>query len=199
MKIRRPSPLPKPGQDPAPRPQAGSQSDASCARPADFERFLDAHLTGLLKYARVLTHNRDDAHDAVTDCLIKVQPQWARIATLEQPLAYVRKVLVNTVISDHRRWSKRMICLTVSGELPEVEGQDHSSDIDHLDHLGRLLLTLSSRQRAMIVMRYYLDLTDVEIAAQLGCSQATVRATICRALGSLRAGRSQGRQQLAFA
>ncbi|RIJ71380.1 SigE family RNA polymerase sigma factor [Nakamurella silvestris] len=157
---------------------------ASCE--ALYEQFLTEHLPGLARYARMLAGNREDAHDVLADTLVKVQNAWPRIVRMEYPLAYVRRILANTVISSKRRWSHRHITLTVTGMVPESTAGDATGQVDRLDELQQLLLTLTHRQRSMIVMRYYLDLSDQEIASQLRCSQVTVRATISRALGSLR-------------
>ena len=151
-----------------------------------FELFLDEHMDGLARYARVLAGNRDEAHDLLADSLIKAQGSWAKISALEYPLAYVRKILATTAISEKRKWSSRNIAPTYTGELPEVAVGDPSSQVDRFDELQRLLVSLSPRQRSMVVMRYYLDLTDDEIADQLGCSSVTVRSTISRAIGTLR-------------
>jgi len=151
-----------------------------------FETFLDEHMDGLARYARVLAGNRDAAHDLLADSLIKAQNAWPKIVDMEFPLAYVRKILATTAISEKRKWSTRNIAPTFSGELPEVQTADQSAKVDRLDELQRLLVNLSQRQRSMVVMRYYLDLTDDEIADQLGCTSVTVRSTISRALGSLR-------------
>lgn len=151
-----------------------------------YESFLADHLDSLARYARVLTGNRDDAHDALTDCLIKVQHSWQNITTVDQPLAYVRKMLSNTVISSKRRWSHRNIRVTDSGFIPEAGAEDRSAIVDRLDELHRMLRTLTERQRTMVVMRYYLDLAPSDIAAELGCTEVTVRSVISRALSTLR-------------
>jgi len=151
-----------------------------------YEKFLCDNLPGLARYARMLAGNREDAHDVLADTLVKVQKAWPRIVRMEYPLAYVRRILANTVISSKRRWSHRHIALTSSGSVPEGAATDVTGVVDRLDELAQLLLTLTHRQRSMIVMRYYLDLSDLEIATELRCSQVTVRATISRALSGLR-------------
>jgi len=166
--------------------RCSAQSTMSRQDARSYDLFLDAQLAGLARYARALTHDRQDAHDALADCLIKIQANWTTVSRMEKPLAYVRKALMNTVISEHRRWGSRNIQLTTSGALPETAGVDRCAHVDHADEIRRLLSTLTDRQRAMLVMRFYLDLTDSEIAAELDCSAATVRATICRTLGTLR-------------
>ena len=151
-----------------------------------FDLFLDGHLNDLARYARVLTHDREQAHDCLADCLIRVQQRWPRIAEMEQPVAYIRKMIANTVISSNRRWSNRNIQITATGELPETCTEDKVSAIDQTDELQQMLSSLTTRQRAMVVMRFYLDWTDAAIAAELGCSEVTVRSSISRALLALR-------------
>ncbi len=151
-----------------------------------FEAFLDAELDRLRRYAQVLTGNRDDAHDLLTDTLIKAQLAWAKIAAVDQPAAYVRRMLTNAHISQQRRWGVRMIRAVRPEHLPELPVADHADSVDALDELRDLLRQLPPQQRAAITLRYLLRLPDVEIASELHCSTTTVRSYVSKGLAALR-------------
>src|ERR1700712_556151 len=72
-----------------------------------FEEFLDAELDGLGRYARVLTGDRQQAHDTLAEALIKVQMHWKRIALMDRQLAYVRRIVTNTYLQEKRSWADR--------------------------------------------------------------------------------------------
>lgn len=83
-----------------------------------FEDFLAAELDGLARFARVLTGDRQEAHDLLADTLEQGQRRWRQIAVLEYPAAYVRQMLINRFLSGRRRWSARMI--RVVEHVPET-------------------------------------------------------------------------------
>jgi RNA polymerase sigma-70 factor (sigma-E family) len=151
-----------------------------------FQELLAAELESLSRFARVLTGDREQAHDILFDVLEKAQRGWPRIAELEQPAAYLRKMVLNQYVDERRRWSNRMIRPTRSGMLPETAAPDGQRRVDDRTELGALLVTLPRQQRAAVVLRYYLDLSDSDIADALGCSQGAARAHISRGLGRLR-------------
>lgn len=151
-----------------------------------FEEFLDVELVGLRRYAAVLTGDRQQAHDILADALLKAHTRWSRIGVMEFPLAYVRRMVTSTFVSEKRRWSVRMIRPTNSGELPEQAVPDPSLASNDRAQLHSLVSALPPRQRAAVVLRYYLGLDDAAIAADLGITAGAVRTAISRALGALR-------------
>ena len=154
-----------------------------------FEEFLDEQLEPLRRYSRLLTGDRDTAHDVLADALVKVHLRWARIEPLEHRLAYVRSMVTNGYLSDRRRWAARFIRLTASGEVPDAAIPAAQSAVDDRELLDRLLRVLPRHQRAAIVLRYYLDASDQQIAEELHCSVGAVRAYISRGVATLRARR----------
>lgn len=152
--------------------------------------FLSVELEDLSRFARVLTGDRELAHDVLFDVLEKAQRSWSRIEALDQPAAYLRKMVLNRFLDERRRWSSRMIRATNSGTLPDVPVDGGQERVDDRTELGILLSTLPRLQRATIVLRFYLDLPDAEIADALGCSQGAVRAHISRGLKQLRTNNS---------
>jgi len=151
-----------------------------------FDAFAAHELDSLLRYATVLTGDRDLAGDLVQDVLVKMLRRWALVERADNPRAYVRTMLTRTYLSWRRRWSVRHIVLPI-GELPENEPErDHADGIAERDAVWQRLSALPPRQRSVLVLRYYEGLTDAEIAEVLGCAPVTVRGYAARALASLR-------------
>ncbi len=151
-----------------------------------FEEFLAVELAPLSRYARALTGDRDVAHDVLADALVRAQLRWSRIAAVERPAAYVRVMVTNGFFSYKRSWASRFIGVAHSGELPEQAASAGVGPVDDRQQLDQLLRTLPRRQRAAIVLRYYLDLPDADIAAELGCTESAVRSYISRGLAAVR-------------
>lgn len=149
-----------------------------------FEDFLAAELDGLGRFARVLTGDRQEAHDLLADTLEQGQRRWRQIAVLEYPAAYVRQMLINRFLSGRRRWSARMI--RVVEHVPETAVDGGQSRVVDRDQLHKLLESLPKQQRVAVVLRYYLDQTDADIAVALGCSQGSARTYVSRGLARLR-------------
>lgn len=145
-----------------------------------FDEFVHEHQQALVRYATLLCGGQGDAEDLVQEVLIRVFPRWE---TLEgNRHAYVRRAVTNEFLSWRRRWSTRNIKFTA--EVPEVGVEFGWDEPDQ--RLARELRKLPRQQRAAVVLRYYEDLTDTEIASVLGCREGTVRAHVSRGLAALR-------------
>ena len=149
---------------------------------AAFRAFVQAHGAALLHAARLMTGDHHRGEDLVQTVLTRVYLKWDRIDT---PLAYARRALVTAQIDSTRRrwWGERP-----TEALPEVRATE-SADIgavDERDELRRLLAGLNAKERAVIVLRYYCDLSEQETAATLGVPVGTVKSTCSRALSRLR-------------
>ncbi len=152
---------------------------------ADFTAFVRAHSRSLYGTAYLLTGNPDAAEDLLPDTLAALFPKWTRVAAAEQSVAYVRRALANRSISASRRRSGRD--LAVWEALPDGPADlDVAVVVADRRLLWQLLLTLPERQRAALVLRYFHDLPDAEIAPALGCREVTVRSLISRGLATLR-------------
>ncbi len=151
-----------------------------------FDEFLNSELTGLRAYATVLAGDPHRAQDVLADSLLRAHVHWSRIGSMEFPAAYVRRIVTSQFLSESRRWSVRHIRPTRTGDLPDLAVPDPASVVDDRAHLARLLATLPDRQRAAVVLRYYLDLSSDEIAAELGITAGAVRTAISRGLATLR-------------
>jgi RNA polymerase sigma-70 factor (sigma-E family) len=148
-----------------------------------FDDWARARLPALLRFAAVLTGDKGLAEDVVQEVLIRAYGRWSRIVSLDQPEAYVRRMVANEYLSWRRRWAR----VTPHAELAGVGAQpDHSETYAERDALRRELARLPRRQRAVLVLRYYESLTDAEIAEVLDCPVGTVRSLASRALRALR-------------
>lgn len=151
---------------------------------AAFRDYVVARSPALLRTAYLISGNRADAEDLLQIALAKTYLAWARIRDTESVDAYVRRVLVNTHTSLWRR--RRHVTVTPVEHLPERPGRDATSDTDIHDALWSALGSLPVKMRAAVVLRYYEDLTEAEVADVLGCSLGTVKSQTSRALAKLR-------------
>ncbi|GAA1035452.1 SigE family RNA polymerase sigma factor [Virgisporangium ochraceum] len=150
-----------------------------------YEEFVTTRLPGLLRFAVMLTGDRDTAADLVQDAMVKVQLGWRRINAVDQPDRYVRRLITNTYIDQRRlSWFRKVMLRAEPAEPAPVP--DHADTTANRDLLWAMLATLPRQQRAALVLRYYESLRDNEIAEVLGCSVGTVRGYISRALTTLR-------------
>lgn len=153
---------------------------------ADYEEFVRAQLPRLLRYAAMLTGEREQAADLVQDVLVKAYRRWSRISGTDHPDRYVVRMVTHGFLSWRRSRAARLIA---SGDLPEqIRPDDFASDHAVREDMWQRLARLPRRQRAVVVLRYYEQRPDAEIADLLGCAQATVRAHAHRALTTLRKG-----------
>ncbi|MGV9264803.1 SigE family RNA polymerase sigma factor [Kitasatospora sp. NPDC003701] len=149
----------------------------------DFEEFVATRSPRLLRMAWLLTGDPHLAEDLLQTALAKVWPRWEKIS-IDRPEAYVRRVLVNSHVSWwRRRWH---------GELPHGELPEHPTGSDPFEELvvghvvAAAVRALPPRQRAVVVLRYFEDLSVEETAEALGCTTGTVKSQTHRALQSLR-------------
>jgi len=162
-----------------------------------FEEFAMARLPSLLRYAVVLTGDRDLAQDVVQEVLARAQVRWRKISESDSPEAYVRRMVLNEYLSWRRSWAFRNV--HAAGErltdLDDARGGvgDHADGVVEADALWQKLATLGRKQRAVLVLRYYEQLEDEQIADLLGCAPATVRSHASRALRTLRLSERQER------
>jgi RNA polymerase sigma-70 factor (sigma-E family) len=155
-----------------------------------FEQFATTRLPGLLRYAVVLTGDRDLAQDVVQEVLARAHVRWKRISRSESPDAYVRRMVLNEYLSWRRSWAARNIHAVGERlvDLNDAKGgiDDHAQHVVDSDELWNRLATLGRKQRAVLVLRYYEQLDDVSIADLLGSTPATVRSNASKALKTLR-------------
>ena len=173
------------------------------ARDAPQPSFADLYLrsfAAMVRLARVLVDSPDTAEDLVQDAFVRLHGRWAGV---RDPHAYLRRSVVNACRSHHRRaWRERGSTRhdvrgvqraredeRQPGEAPvedRVDGRAEQARADDAGVLVDALGTLPYRQRAALVLRYYADLSDADIAAALGCRPGTVSSLVHRGLDRLR-------------
>ncbi|HET8560946.1 MAG TPA: SigE family RNA polymerase sigma factor [Marmoricola sp.] len=144
-----------------------------------FEAFVAARQSALLRSAYLVTGHQQDAEDLVQNTLVKAAAVWGRIG--HDPEAYVRRILANENVT---RWRRRRWREVTTAELPEAT-RDEADPDDRLELL-RALGALAPRQRAVVVLRYFEDLTERQTAELLGISVGTVKSQARDALARLR-------------
>lgn len=144
-------------------------------RPASLSALFNQHYAGLVRIACLLVDSDDLAEDCVQEAFARVHRRWERI---DDPVAYLRTAVLNAARDHLRRQRVRRAF------RPDPVAEESIPELD--DQLDASLRRLSERRRIAIVLRYYADLPDDEIADHLGCRNATVRSLIHRGLTDLR-------------
>jgi RNA polymerase sigma-70 factor (sigma-E family) len=152
--------------------------------PEGFDEFVQSRGWALLRFAFVLCGDAHLAEDLVQEVLARMHRRWDRIAAMHHAEAYVRTAVVRQFVSWRRLRSARE---AVVAEVPEPAGfAEPQQRVLARDQMWRLLAGLPRAQRAVLVLRFYCDLPDGEIAALLGCGESTVRSQASRALARMR-------------
>jgi RNA polymerase sigma-70 factor (sigma-E family) len=149
----------------------------------DFQEFVRDRSRALLRAAYLLTGNRADAEDLVQSVLAKTYLAWDRIEDRAALDGYVRRAMVNTHIS---LWRRRRVEEFPTDEVPDQAAADHSAGSDMQESLQRAIARLPQRMRDAVMLRYYEDMTEAEVAEALGVSLGTVKSTVSRAVAKLR-------------
>ena len=150
----------------------------------DFATFVRAHTPALFRSAYLMTRSSTSAEDLVQDTFARLYPKWSRVAGAQVPLAYVHRAMVNNYLNSQR--SARGHELLLADPPDRAGSPDPALLVTEQDLVRRLLDRLPARSRAVLVLRFFRDLSDAEIAAELGCRQGTVRSIVNRALATLR-------------
>lgn len=156
---------------------------ANGSRYEEFTRYLKDRGPALLRIARSLAGNKADAEDLLQAALIKTFLAWDGIQSPQARDGYVRRAMVNTQISE---WRRRRIRVYATDDVPDQEVEDPSWQADLADLVSRAVDGLPERQRAVVRLRYFDDMTEAEIARTLGVSVGTVKSTVSRAVTRLR-------------
>ncbi|HSZ41497.1 MAG TPA: SigE family RNA polymerase sigma factor [Trebonia sp.] len=150
---------------------------------AELECFLAERADHLLRTAVLLTGSREAGEDLLQTAVERLLRKWRRFDG--DPEGYLRRTLCNLAIDGYRRagvWRQKEHLLRVG----PWQAPDETGGVDLRDALVRLLLRLPARQRAVLVLRFWEQLTDAETAAVLGCAEGTVRSAASRGLARLR-------------
>lgn len=148
-----------------------------------FERFVASRYGALVRAGYLLTGDRGLAEDLVQSALVHTLQGWKRV---RDPDAFTRTVMYRLALRwGRRRWRGEVA--TAPADTPPVETGDVTAPVDDADAALRCLAVLPPAQRAVLVLRYYEQRSEAEVAALLGCSVGTVKSRSARALASLRA------------
>jgi RNA polymerase sigma-70 factor (sigma-E family) len=147
---------------------------------ANLAEFVGAQYAVLLRTAYLLTGSSHEAEDLVQAALLKCLRRWE---TIDDPLPYVRRVMTTLHISRWRRHRARELLTAI---VPDRRERDRTEDVTERHALHAALRRLPPRMRAVVVLRFWADLSEAETANVLGCSIGTVKSTASRGLARLR-------------
>jgi RNA polymerase sigma-70 factor (sigma-E family) len=150
---------------------------------AEFRKFMHARWPAMVRLAYALTGDQGHAEDVAQTAFARAYASWPRVSRAGNPEAYVRRIVVNENLN---RFRKHRVAERLTGTLPESGAPDATRTSDDRSALIAALQQLGPRQRAVVVLRYWLDLSETEVATALGCSVGTVKSQASRALASLR-------------
>lgn len=167
---------------PKPRPPARAEGLRDTVD-LEFNEFVISRGRSLLHSAYLLTGNLADAEDLVQSALAKTYQAWDRIEDRKALDGYVRRAMVNTHIS---WWRRRKVDEYPTDNLPDQPVDDATVTSETHDALRRAIDRLPQRMRAAVVLRFYEDMTEAEVADVLGVSQGTIKSTVSRAVAKLR-------------
>jgi RNA polymerase sigma-70 factor (sigma-E family) len=147
----------------------------------DFREFVMARSPALLRTAFLLLGDRGLAEDLVQSALAKAYRHWDRVSAAGDTEAYVRRIMVN----ERRSWWRRNRGREVLGPVPDRGGRDEFAGLAERDAIWQAVLRLPPRTRAVLVLRYWEDLSEAETAQILDCSVGTVKSQASRGLRKL--------------
>jgi RNA polymerase sigma-70 factor (sigma-E family) len=151
-----------------------------------FEDFVRARSSSLLRTALLLTgQNKAEAEDLLQTALERAYRHWQRICRSDEPERYIRRILANASVDRWRRMSRRADRVPPA-DYAEAVMPDQTAEIAERDYVLRALGALPPGQRAVLVLRYFDDLSEGETARMLGCSVGTVKSQAARGLDRLR-------------
>jgi len=164
----------------------------------EFDRFVASHGEQLLRTGYLVTWDMSEAEDLVQECLLRVAKRWPKVRAMDHPDSYARRILVNLALDGAKRHGRRRSELHEGGATPVEALVDAlpgaapepsaggAGAVESRAELFEALGALPQRQRLMLVLRYFADLSEAQAAEALDCSVGTVKSTTSRALERLR-------------
>jgi RNA polymerase sigma-70 factor (sigma-E family) len=150
---------------------------------AEFDRFVGARSAALYRSAVLLCGGDSAAAaDALQETMLDLWRRWPRVRAMERAEGYAHRILVTQVLRGHRRTRR----LVVTDEVPDVPAVDITSIAVDRHDLWTVVRRLPPMQRAVVVLRFYEDLTEAQVAHVLDISVGTVKSHTSRALGAMR-------------
>jgi RNA polymerase sigma-70 factor (sigma-E family) len=158
---------------------------ASSPQDRSFDEFVLQRSRRLVRTAYLLCGDRGDAEDLVQVALMRVAPRWSRAR--RAPDAYTHRVLVNLVRDRHRAAGHRVLEQPLDANVPGAQVADHAAAVTERDAIVRAVAQLPPRQREVVILRFFADLSVLQTAAAIGASPGAVKTHTSRALFTLRA------------
>ena len=152
-------------------------------RDEEFTAFVEQSSTRLLRYCYLLTGNQADADDLLQASLLKAYQAWERIDEPAAAECYTKQIAARHHVSTWRKVGRRE---RVTDVLPEPEPAPPGMDVGERAEMWKALAALGERQRTVLVLRFYEDLTEADIAQAMGTSVGTVKSQLHRGLARLR-------------
>ena len=152
----------------------------------EFREFMRGRWPAMVRLAYGLTGDLGHAEDVAQAAFARAYASWSRVARTGNPEAYVRRIVIN---ENNSRFRRRRVAESLVDAVPEPSGPRSADTADALGDSAALLKALRKlgpRQRAVIVLRFWMDMSEAETAAALGCSVGTVKSQASRALAALR-------------
>ena len=152
----------------------------------EFREFMRGRWPAMVRLAYGLTGDLGHAEDVAQAAFARAYASWSRVARTGDPDAYVRRIVIN---ENNSRFRRRRVTERLVDAVPEPSGPRAADTADALSDSAALLQALrrlGPRQRAVIVLRFWMDMSEAETAAALGCSLGTVKSQASRALAALR-------------
>jgi RNA polymerase sigma-70 factor (sigma-E family) len=165
---------------PAARRRGGSKRE--------FESFVARTTPGLSRTAYLMTWDEATSEDLLQEAFMKVAQRWPRVRAMDHPYAYARRVLVNLALDSTQRRARHRQELSLVDESMIVIDDDARQALEQVteaDAIGQALARLTPRQRMVLVLRYWEDLSEADVAQLLHCSTGTVKSTASRAAARL--------------
>lgn len=149
----------------------------------EFRDFMQHRWPAMVRLAYALTGDQGHAEDVAQAAFARAYASWPKIKRTGNPEAYLRRIVIN---ENRNRFRKQRVAERLTGAPPESGRADTTRQYDERSALIAALQRLGPRQRAVVVLRYWLGLTEAEAAAELNCSVGTVKSQTSRALATLR-------------
>lgn len=149
----------------------------------EFTEFMHGRWSQLVRLGYGLTGDQHLAEDLAQTALARAYASWPRVRRTGNPDAYVRRIMLN---ANYSRFRKRRVAEHLTDRPPEAATADPTGQRDDRSALITALMTLPYGQRAVVVLRYWMDMTETEAAEALGCSVGNVKSQASRALAKLR-------------
>lgn len=154
----------------------------------EFEAFVSSCAGPLFRSGYLMTADTSETEDLLQETLFKVARRWHRVRSMEQPLAYARRILINLVLDGAKARARRHEELELADDL-EVVDQGAVRVLSGIDNQAEFiwaLAALSRRQRAVLILRYWDGLSEAEVADLLACPIGTVKSSAARGMTELR-------------